>query len=226
MPLLDWEHKARPLLTFESDLTDGQDEDEMKYTSESAWPKSKGATTTQPSPTSTRFIIVSTNNSWKTRVYDVINEDTQTINSEQAETAKLPANYAAQIRKKRVEDGRQSNQATRPAKWIDHSRRSRSVTMVCDLFYASWEVVDELYSGGGADTLTYNTIIEPIRIDSHPKDWPSVTKTTGSALANGITTTMVFANKALERKEKEWRAFDEPAIQETSKMDLAALKKT
>ena len=121
------------------------------------------------------------------------------------------------------QDGTQPNQATRMAIRKDHSGADKVVKMVCDLFYAAWIVIDELHSAGSGDTITYTQIIDPMNKLDNPELTPSHTAITGSALANGITTTMVFAAKALRRHT--WATSDNLTIRKLSEIDMKEMTK-
>ncbi|KAL9028997.1 MAG: hypothetical protein Q9180_007083, partial [Flavoplaca navasiana] len=82
-----------------------------------------------PSPTSTRFFIVSTNKSWETRVYNVVNENTRVCRQLVSNMGKINPNHTAKLRSAKAAvrahlnsqlgrhqpDGNQLNQATRVA---------------------------------------------------------------------------------------------------------------
>lgn len=95
--------------------------------------------------------------------------------------------------------------------------------MVCDLFYAAWIVIDELHAAGGDDTLTYTQIIDPMNNKIWPALTPSHTAITGSALANGISTTMVFASKALRRHT--WSMSRDPVLMKLTQIDMKDMTK-
>lgn len=99
MPQPDWNNNARSLYTFGSDLSDGHEGSRVKWTAESAWPTSKGATTRKPSPTSTRFFIVSTNKSWENNVYQVAIESLNPYANMKREADKYAAENPSHMQK-------------------------------------------------------------------------------------------------------------------------------
>lgn len=108
--------------------------------------------------------------------------------------ANLSAYKAEWVRKTmRKEDGRGPTQATRKAVVSTASGGTKQFLMVIDMFFASWIVVDELHAAGSEHTLTYSQIITPILAATKSSQQPGITGVTGSALANGIVTTLTFA---------------------------------
>ncbi|USP79343.1 uncharacterized protein yc1106_06617 [Curvularia clavata] len=58
LPKPDWNNSREPIQPPHKEL-------EWEFTGTSNWPESPGATTSRPAPTSTQYVIVSTNNSWR-----------------------------------------------------------------------------------------------------------------------------------------------------------------
>ena len=233
LPNLDWS-KARLSYANGYDLQEGKHGARIKYTSRSQRANNPSATTSKPAPSGARYFIVSTNKSWKTRVYDVIQKDFQAVRELNAKIAKCPPNHT-KVRRDLISDcravinnkianggdGRQRYQATRQAAWIDHQGTSKPITLVCDLLYAAWVVVDEIHSAGSKDTLTYSHVIDPFNIVvKDPALRPAATAITGSAMANGIITMLTFALKALRRNDPAWRKFPNSAVRLLQVHDL------
>ena len=240
LPRPDWDNNARPAYSFASDLKDGLEGPKIRYSGPSSWPNHPLATTSKPSPTSSRIFVVCTNKCWQSRLYDTIQLNTKPIQELNSSINKTNPSHSKKLRDLHKErrllinqslkgggDGRQRNQATRTATWKDHQGVRKTVTIVCDLLYAAWVIVDEIHSAGGENTLTYTGIIDPFNsLVKDPALRPSFTAITGSAMANGIVTVLVFALKGLRREDAAWKKLPDKAVQFLQKRDLKETLKT
>jgi hypothetical protein len=214
--LPDWDH-AREAAGYPSL------QDAVKVTWGLEVPKSTHprATKLGPSPTSSRFVIVSTNQSWRSHVNCTWSDDHNKYRKAQAALNKLiKANprYTAMIRtakndilkiksnwysdNARYVDGYGCLQTSR---WVDvtfaqpGAKRNDvvRVLMVCDPLFAAMVVIDELHAAANPTTLTYSQIIKPAiaAADALGLTRPGIVGMTGSALANGMPTTLHFIHE-------------------------------
>lgn len=233
-PAPDW-NNARAPWSFPYDITTGQDGDAVNYDRPSSWVPHPKATTSQPSPTSARFFILSTNKSWQSRVYDIAELHFKLPKDFDTAYKAIPRKNVAQLRDAEAKrrklindkikgrgDGYQKNQARRPATWAAHDGKQKRVDMVCDLLYAAWVVIDEIHSAGSDSTITYSLIIDRFNLlVKDPALRPSFTAITGSAMANGINTILTFALKGLRRNDPAWKQLSNPTVQLLQKRNYA-----
>ena len=182
----------------------------------SRWQPHPSATATEPSPTSTRYIIISTNQSWKTNVGFILGDedmgnDLKSLNKEldalplqHTKKRALKAREISQLKAAKLSsllgsrwgtDGTQPMQATRQSRYDTGNNHMVTATEVVDLRYASWVAVDEMHSAASGETITYRQIISPTIIGCGPTKTPGILGITGTALYNGAALVMTFAQK-------------------------------
>jgi hypothetical protein len=216
VPAPDWSKGGRPVY--------GQGEHAnhvpVRWDGDSSWKPHPRATTTKPSPTSTRFIIVSTRESWRNNVGSIfvasdLDTTYRTLEKEKDEIARNKR-ATRKLRDKLVEmnklkgalffkkspswpDGSQPMQAVRKMVFRDPGSSTPDAEVVFkvvqDLRYASWVVVDELHMASGPETITYHQIIDPFKEGCGQRNYPGILGITGTALQNGAGLLMTFANK-------------------------------
>ncbi|KAI8930727.1 hypothetical protein NX059_012335 [Plenodomus lindquistii] len=230
-PSLDWEDKRRVRGSWENAMDCPTEFITEWSKDQSQWRNHPQSSKSRPSPTSTRFFIVSTNQSWKSNVYEVLSTSgsdyAKLVREENlaktltAKDEKMKTRRALVKQQKTKTDGSQLHQVRRKATWaVRGTKTLKKVDFVWEGLYAAWVIVDEIHSAGGEDTITYKGIIQPFRNLADPENWPSVTAITGSALANGITTIITFGVRALVREDDSWKSIDEPVVQLLQKINL------
>lgn len=213
LPAPDWS-RARPRYSKKeksqqvADIMGGDKEGCHWVNEVDDWPTHPGATVHGPSITSTRFIIVSTFQSWNTKVEPAFVEDEYRTNKTWRTLQKNLADAQNFAGKRRTayfaisawlatllpNDGRYPRQATRKMKGP-----KGTVEMVVDRAAAAFVFIDELHMCASAGTRTYSQIVRPLLEGCPGARRPGIVGITGTPMTNGISLMLTFAEKAIDR---------------------------
>lgn len=211
------------------------------WVSESSWVPHLDATSTTPALTSTRYIIVTTHGGWANAIGNVVPNSAVAKKKEQKEAYCLSKSATSQAALKgalqawfgfkraslgSLVDGRQPMQATREGlfkKGYGSTTSTFKVECVVDMRYASWVMVDELHSYLSKGTLTYSNIISPFLRYCELQRAPGVLGITGTALHNGATPVMMFAEMVCSKIRQ---TDDNAAVETVASTDFVSISKT